>query len=447
MIRALSVTLLLFASSAQAETLTNPNLAKNDVCGRFEIIHINGIMTDSIGAGENLNRIRQVYGNAYKGHLLTYQLAYNQHRSFLKDVLDSAKQVINLYAMATWDKWVNAVTNGVFSPGMDSATRAAITKAITDAWGFTKPNPYTDQEVNEIMSVFVANNYVGSRIVMVPHSQGNFYASLVYDKLVLIGVKPAKSLGVVGMAVPYSSVRGGNTYLTSANDLVIDSVRIPTLNNVLAATHAIPYAPLADIFGHNLRDTYLAHKPTADAMVALITNKFNGLKTTLPDPQSWIRVRSHSMTCGALPYPYNYPGPYSCNVDVPTFAPRQWWSNVNINFFSTTAIPHEQHAIGTPAGLEAPNRERMKGCYAWYIADRIAVIKAAGYIPPSGFYWPYHLHSGSCGAGFPWQTPYGNPDVAWMIHSADSSKTTMKAWAEGVDMHYNDVEMFPVCSR
>ena len=46
-------------------------------------------------------------------------------------------------------------------------------------------------------------------------------------------------------------------------------------------------------------------------------------------------------------YPMGYPGPYACNVDVRTFAVRQWWTNVNINFFSTTSIPHEQHAFGT----------------------------------------------------------------------------------------------------
>ena len=55
--------------------------------------------------------------------------------------------------------------------------------------------------------------------------------------------------------------------------------------------------------------------------------------------------------------------------------------------------------------------------------------------------------SGSCGIGFPWQTPYGNPDVAWIIYSADSSRTTSCTWWEGVESYYNDVEMFPVCKR
>ena len=101
-------------------------------------------------------------------------------------------------------------------------------------------------------------------------------------------MKPAKSIGVVGMAVPYSSVRTGNTYVTSWNDFVIDATRLPTLNNILNPNVSIPYQPSIDKLGHNLRATYLAHTVAGGAramMVSRITSEFNGLKTTTPtDP-------------------------------------------------------------------------------------------------------------------------------------------------------------------
>ncbi|MEO8186444.1 MAG: hypothetical protein ABI580_03665 [Burkholderiaceae bacterium] len=445
MIRALVVMLCFFVGAANAATI-DPLLAKSDVCGRFEVYHINGVMTDPSEAADNLNRIRVVYGNSYKEHLIVYRLAYNQHRSFLRDFYDSAMQIINLYAQATWDKWMNAVTFGIYSPFMDAATAQVIAKAVTDVWGFTKPNPYTDQEMNEILSVIVSGSSPHARKVLLPHSQGNFYASLVYDKLFATG-HAAKSIGVVGLAVPYSSVRTGNVYITSAQDLVIDAVRVATLGNVLPANANIPYAPLVDVFGHNLIDTYMANSTVRSKYITLITNEFGTLKTTAPDPQQWIRVRSSGMICGADAYPVGYPGPYACYYDVPTGSYPQWFTNVNINKYALTASTIEIHAIGTPADLEPANRERMTGCYAWYLSDRKAVIKALGYVPTSQWYYPYHTHSGSCGAGFPWQTPWGNPDIAWMIYSADSSKTTSRSWTEPPGAYYNDIEMFPVCKR
>ena len=116
--------------------------------------------------------------------------------------------------------------------------------------------------------------------MIVPHSQGNLYANLVYDKLIAPRLSRAKSIGVVGMAVPYSSVRSGNTYVTSWNDVVIDATRLPTLNNILVPNVTIPYQPSVDKLGHNLRDTYLANSTVRSMMISRITSEFGQLKTT-----------------------------------------------------------------------------------------------------------------------------------------------------------------------
>lgn len=441
MLRALFVALCFSVGAANAATLADLRLAKSDVCGRFEVFHINGIMTDRPGAEQNLVRIREVYGNAYKEHLIAYALAYNLTRGLPVDLLQSAKQVISGYVGATWDNFMNAVTFGVYSVGMPEATAKAIATVVTDLFAFTKPSPYQDQDLADIMNDFARQSAATARVVIVPHSQGNLYANLVYDKLIATG-KPAKSIGVVGMAVPYSSVRSGNTYVTSANDVVIDATRLPTLNNILGPTLSIPYQPTVDPLGHKLRETYLANSTARSQMVSKITSEFNGLKTTAPDPPRWIRVRSWGMVCGADAYPVGYPGPYACYMDVPTGAYPQWFTNVNINIYSLTASTSVIHAIGTAADLDPANRERMAGCYAWYLSDRKAVILSG-----LGIYYPYHTHSGSCGAGYPWQTPYGAPDVAWEIYSADSSRITSRSWTEPPGAYYNDIEMFPVCKR
>ena len=60
--------------------------------------------------------------------------------------------MISGYAGATWDKFMNAVTFNVYSIGMPEATAKAIAKVITDKFYFTRPSPYQDQDLTDIMN-------------------------------------------------------------------------------------------------------------------------------------------------------------------------------------------------------------------------------------------------------------------------------------------------------
>ncbi len=62
------------------------------------------------------------------------------------------------------------------------------------------------------------------KILLVGFSQGTFYTNAAYEYLVAHGV-PKESIGVYNIATPASFVGGGGTYLTSANDKVIERVR------------------------------------------------------------------------------------------------------------------------------------------------------------------------------------------------------------------------------
>jgi hypothetical protein len=48
----------------------DPKLAKADICGRYEVIHINGIDTTQIQALANRDAIAAAYGNAHEEHLI-----------------------------------------------------------------------------------------------------------------------------------------------------------------------------------------------------------------------------------------------------------------------------------------------------------------------------------------------------------------------------------------
>lgn len=65
----------------------------------------------------------------------------------------------------------------------------------------------------------------GKRVVIVAHSQGNFYANTAYDGLVQQYPDYANRLGIVAVATPDSRVAGNGMYITVPEDAVISAVR------------------------------------------------------------------------------------------------------------------------------------------------------------------------------------------------------------------------------
>lgn len=409
--RTLALILFFCSALAHAETI-DPRVAKFDTCGRFELFSINGIMTDFIGATDNLNRIKAVYGNAYKGHLIKYVVAYNQTRGLKTDFLDSAKQVIAGYAGATWDKWMNAVTFGVYNLGLSATASAEIAKRVTDLYGFTKPSPYQDDDLYAIANAVLAGTQGGGRRLLFGHSQGNLYMNLVYDKLIAMGMNP-KTLGVVGLAVPYSSLRTGNVYTTSANDVVIDAVRVATLGNVLPPTMIIPYAPTVDPLGHNLIKTYFASSGARNQTISNITAEFG-------------RIISGYGAVRFLEYPSeaiyaSAQWDYSCGT---MYNGTAWVARPECYSFWTVAPYNEsQHVIVEP-GSAAQARSTVlingKACYKLAVEG----IKQAQLTRPATSSWVWFT------MGYPnnygcWDMVSGNPATdyragAWWLYGGDS---------------------------
>lgn len=273
-------------TAASAQGNMDWNYAKQNICGSYQIVHINGIMTQSAEATLNRNRIETAYGNVYKAHPITYGLVYNQTRGLPYDFYQSAMQVITGYKNATWQWFYDAVQSGIYVAGMSQSLTATIAKTVDDLFGLTKPSPYHDQDLEfmRVVALSMINKY--SRVVFVPHSQGNLYANELVTLLTNAGISLG-SIGVVGVAVPYSSVRTGNTYVTSSNDLVIDSVRqalslVPALAKPLAPNVTIPYQPSIDKLGHSFISTYMANSTARGMVTSRITSEMGPLRITSP---------------------------------------------------------------------------------------------------------------------------------------------------------------------
>lgn len=417
--RALILLLLFCSTLAHAATNIDPRVAKFDTCGRYELFSINGIMTDSQGATDNMNRLAAVYGNSYKEHLIAYRLAFNQTRGLPKDVVESAKQVISLYAGVTWDIWLNAVTFGIYDPQLSPAASEAIAKQVSDLYGLTRPSPYQSQDLNDIVNAITTQS-AGGRRLLVGHSQGTIYLTQVYDTLVQRGFS-AKTLGAVGIAVAYSSIPTGNVYVTSDNDLVIDAVRLATrpltiagAPPVLPPTISIPYRPTVDVLGHNLQNTYLNALNTASIsqITTAITKEFGAIKSQYPGTYFPPNVTYASAQ-------WDYRCGMTIGADgIPVFGPECY------RYWTVAAYDLSQYVVVQPGSASAARTTVLangKACYALAVAG----IKKAQATRPSTSSWVWFT------MGYPnnygcWDMVSGNPATdyragAWWLYGGDAA--------------------------
>ncbi|MBA2547241.1 MAG: hypothetical protein H0V16_02135 [Burkholderiaceae bacterium] len=113
-----------WSSMVSAETI-NPIDRKLDVCGRYEVFHINGIDTSLSAAALNLDRLARAYGNAHDGHLINYFVTHNRSAGFVGDVQQTWLQILRDFPSLSWGI-VLAVIKGFDRPEMTPELMAEI---------------------------------------------------------------------------------------------------------------------------------------------------------------------------------------------------------------------------------------------------------------------------------------------------------------------------------
>ena len=428
---------LLVANVTRAETII-PGLAKADPCGRFEVVHINGILTEPDGAQANLMRLIAEYGNAHKGHFIWYALAYNQTRGVARDFADSFAQVTRDMPGATFGEWINNVVFGMTTSTMTAARAQTIGQRYADLFGFVRPTQYQSQDLADIVLAIRQSHIKHGKLLLVAHSQGNLYANLVHDQLMSTYAAdfPRQSVLMAHVANPATTLRTGNYHVTTQYDVVMKAVRwaVPLTP---APNVNVPFT-LSDKLGHNFIQIYMTLPAARDAVKAMVANRLDALRTTAPDPQEWARSVGSMYYCGTLPAWYG-PGPWQC-----PFTNGQTYITNTIQA-PIAGSPNMDMRSGTLAMAEAAARLHATGCQQLFVNDRIAQAKAGTYILRD---------IPGCGYSFPGAHPYAySAGLAWRIYSADSTqvRVTYELYPpiqyvqSGIDTA--KVETFPMCRR
>ena len=218
-----------------------PNLtfAATEACSKkgYTIATVNGVFTDQKGAEANLRALKDIGGQEYKGEIVEYQYFLNaSHLAGLGDGLKAFKQ---------------KVEDGVAADDYD------LIEMVKDA----------------------SAKVTTRKLLLVAHSQGNFYANSFYEKVTgkdtpssrgldtsplkrgRGGGVPLESIGMYSVATPSNHVSGGGTYLTSTSDKVIAGVvgSMP-LFKIMTPNTDIELKEGDDTWGHNFSDVYLKYR-------------------------------------------------------------------------------------------------------------------------------------------------------------------------------------------
>ena len=198
----------------------------------YTVATINGMFTDEQQAQDNKEVLKQTLTKKYKGENIDYQFLLNpSHIAGLGDVFAVAYQKL-----------------------FDTET----------------VNDYDLREIWNDSSAKVTTQ----KLLLVAHSQGNFYANSFYDSVAgKDGGVPVKSIGVYGVASPASRVAGNGKYLTSSTDKLINNLRWRNVLYIMPSNVDIKL-PEGDIGnGHSFSDVYLKYegaKIVADIQEALL---------------------------------------------------------------------------------------------------------------------------------------------------------------------------------
>lgn len=196
--------------------------AGNQTCSPtgYTIETINGVFTDRDGAINNKENLKKKLSGTYNGEPITVDYLLNpSHLAGLGDILKVTYQKI-----------------------FDSET-------------------VQDYDLVEMLKS-ASEKVKTKKLLIVAHSQGNFYANSFYDSVIGVGggMSP-NTIGVYAVATPSGRVAGGGKWLTSDSDKVIAGAvaSVPGRNIMKPNTH-IALGSSDDELGHNFSGVYLKYQ-------------------------------------------------------------------------------------------------------------------------------------------------------------------------------------------
>ncbi|MCK5720435.1 MAG: hypothetical protein KAH84_10880 [Thiomargarita sp.] len=196
---------------------------------KFRVVFVNGELMTPKAAFVARNELALSLGNLYKNEDIAYDLAYNYSDKAFEKLLQSS----NPY------HWYLDLAQQVYS------------------WKYPIEAAKLTHHVEKYREAILH----GQKVLLVAHSEGNFYANMA--KQILKTQKPAiaiDSLGIFGIASPTSNIDGGEkSYLTNHLDIIsIIPGNLPPNWTLHHISNRKVVNSIGSIPAHNFTNTYLS---------------------------------------------------------------------------------------------------------------------------------------------------------------------------------------------
>ena len=215
---------------------------------KTSIYFSNGMFTDFVDANRHLATIERKLTPQLSGIVYKFNLSYNDNEGSNESGAYGLAQIRTLLGVAEQTGEVVFQTAGdrlstfyrfiggiEFLPDFVQAYSEELANAIDYGAGIL------DADVSTQVANYLADLNEGNRIIILAHSQGNFYSNIArqitLDKYVTQSSNSAEtSISILSLASPASQVSGGYSHATLEEDFIINKiVRLGTVNSILPA--------------------------------------------------------------------------------------------------------------------------------------------------------------------------------------------------------------------
>ena len=221
-----------------------------------------------------------------------FQLAYNHLEGampkLLEDVINLPQwgEVATEKGMDVWKTFWGYLSGLEPVPDWFQSTAKDIVSATATA------NYVFDEDLQKQVAAYQAEIAKGNKVIVVSHSQGNFYANAAYELL------NSASFGIVAIATPSNYVAGGGPWVTLQNDHYMSNEWVDWLDGFLnLAANASPNNTDRDLGGtkHDFVSSYLE----GDLSGPMIVGNINSMIDRLPSPPPSSEGEGDSDSCKA----------------------------------------------------------------------------------------------------------------------------------------------------
>lgn len=246
------------------------------------IVYANGMFTTREAAEDQRRKLevalKDEVANSVGGAVpIEFRLAYNTNETWTDQIVQVATDYVQESAVTILHAFsgIKVPSSVPLSDKINSVISTFTHRAASEADNIQNSKLLRDEDLQEHVAMYRMALLEGRRVVLIPHSQGNFYVNSAYDLVVKSGPSYKDALAAVGLASPVHSIAGGGDYITNSADGVI--VPLKKIDPFILSPNFDPQPGSVSLFQHWFTD-YVGPQASTTKLTEYVTSRLSTLK-------------------------------------------------------------------------------------------------------------------------------------------------------------------------